>query len=216
MRQHFWSRIVTGVVVLVPIAITFLILQFVFRQLAGILEPLVRRATDLPDALIAAISIASLVVLLYVVGSLARLITAWRIVSLGDAVISRVPLAGTVYSASKQVLSMLAGSGGSGFKRVVWVAFPSPGLRALGFVTASVAGPDGTELLALFIPTAPNPTSGFVALMRSDQAVDAGITVEEAIKAIVSGGMLIPTHIAFPADAGNGAGGIPPTASASA
>ena len=170
MRQHFWSRIVTGVVVLVPIAITFLILQFVFRQLAGILEPLVRRATDLPDALIAAISIASLVVLLYVVGSLARLITAWRIVSLGDAVISRVPL----------------------------------------------AGPDGTELLALFIPTAPNPTSGFVALMRSDQAVDAGITVEEAIKAIVSGGMLIPTHIAFPADAGNGAGGIPPTASASA
>lgn len=98
----------------------------------------------------------------------------------------------SVYSAAKQVVDTLSPSRREAFKSVVWVEFPRPGFRALAFVTGSIRDEDGTECYKLFIPTAPNPTSGFFEIAPCGEVRESALSVEDGIKMIVSAGILAP------------------------
>jgi uncharacterized membrane protein len=176
--------------------LTIVILSIVFRAMASVLAPVFSRVAQIPAEAVDAISVVALVALLYFIGVGARLLLGRRLIALGEAIATRIPLVGTVYGSTKQVVQAVAHTDQKAFQRVVWVGFPQPALRALAFVTGTVEGPSGEAKLLLFVPTAPNPTSGFLVLVAGDEVSDAGISVDEAIRTIVSGGILVPPQLA--------------------
>lgn len=129
------KRVVTGLLVLVPVGVTFIVLRLLFRLMSGILEPLLTRVTgQLPGPALATISVALLLVLLYVVGALTTNLAGRKLIALGESVIARLQVVKTIYSATKQVVDTLPFSNQHAFKSVVWLDFPHPGLKTIGFV----------------------------------------------------------------------------------
>ena len=102
----------------------------------------------------------------------------------------RIPLVKSVYTSSKQLIQVFR-EGKTSYRRAVFVEWPRVGVRAIGFVTAEVES-EGERRVVVYVPTMPNPTSGFALYFREDEVMDAGMTVEEAVKFVVSGGVVIP------------------------
>jgi len=203
------TRIVGGLILALPIAITFwIVLQLYLTLQSVVIVPvtwLIRRIIGaeklegLPgwweNFVSPVIAIACVLALLYFLGlfvstSLARAI---------DWIMSRVPLVTTIYQAVRGVFQSLASpQGGSKFKRVVSVPYPSPTLRVPGFVMKSMRDVlTGQTILSVFVPFAPLPTSGFVLLVPEADVVDIGWSVNEAMQGIVSGGLSMPGAIRF-------------------
>jgi uncharacterized membrane protein len=97
-----------------------------------------------------------------------------------------------VYGVSKQVVAAFQGQGSKAFKSVVFVQFPQPGMRAIGFVTSQMQRADGSTWATVFVPTTPNPTTGFLQLVPQDSLEQTGFTVEEGNKMVMSLGVLVP------------------------
>ena len=112
------------------------------------------------------------------------------------AIFSRIPVIRSIYGLTEQVAGHLSAYDGHEFSRVVLVEWPKPNVYAVGFVTGhcDMKG-DDSKRVAVYIPTVPNPTSGMFALMRLGDVVDTEITVEEAIKLVLSGGIVLPEHM---------------------
>ncbi len=138
---------------------------------------------------------------LYLLGEITRHIAGRRVLAWGEAVIARLPVVKTLYSATKQVMDSLSLSGQQGFKTVVWIEFPRPGLLTIGFVTGKLVSADGRPYYKILVPTAPNPMSGFLELAPCDEVTDADIQVDDAIKMLVSGGILSPPELRLPSRA---------------
>lgn len=220
-KARLRNRLMAGLVLVVPIWITVLLVGFVFGIMRdaslwiieGLLtSPWTAHVLDgigvssdavqadgleaLPSALrwaLSGVSALLTVVVLYVLGMVTTNIVGRRLVHAGEALVDRVPLVKTIYRASKQVLETFAGEAGQTFQRVVSVPFPSPQVRTVGFVTRVTTDPGTGEVLcAVFVATAPNPTTGFVLLVKRSDLVDLDWSVEEAIRVIMSGGVLLP------------------------
>jgi uncharacterized membrane protein len=191
--RHLRRRLVTGLLVLVPTGITILVVRFLFSLTASVLAPAVRLVPGkLPASVISLISVCAFLLLLYAVGALAQLLVGRRLISIAEALVARIPLVKSVYSAAKQVVDTLSPSRREAFKSVVWVEFPRPGFRALAFVTGNIRDADGTECYKLFIPTAPNPTSGFFEIAPCGEVRESALSIEDGIKMILSAGILAP------------------------
>ncbi len=191
------TRVASGVVALVPIVVTVLVIRFVFTFTSGILLPFLDPAlADWPFAWRAAASIVALLIGVYLLGELATHVVGRRVLALGDAVLLRVPFVKVIYGASKQVVTAFQGPGAKAFKAVVFVSFPHPGMRAVGFVTSTITRSDGTIWHTVFVPTTPNPTTGFLQVIPEGDVVETDYTVEEGIKMIMSLGVLVPTRAA--------------------
>lgn len=113
-----------------------------------------------------------------------------------NAILSRIPVVKSIYRVTKQAADNLATYGGHSFKRVVLVEWPRRDVLALGFVTGqcTLQG-DDEDRLAIYIPTVPNPTSGMFALMASSEVVETDIPVEDALKLVLSGGIVLPAEM---------------------
>lgn len=191
--RHVRTRIVSGILVLVPLAITVFILRLVFASLSGFLMPVLKPFVgDLPPWALYAIAVTSTLLLIYAMGALTAFMIGRRLLHLAERVILRVPLVKTIYSASKQVVDTFSASNRDTFKATVIVEFPRPGSFAVGFITGAILDPKGEELYRVFVPTTPNPTSGFLILLPLAQVMHTDISVEDGVKMIVSGGVLAP------------------------
>jgi uncharacterized membrane protein len=183
----------SGIVAMIPLVVTIAVLRFLFSFTASILLPLVDPAVDAwPPAARAALSFAILLFAVYLLGALATNFVGRRILAFGESVVLRVPLVKVVYAASKQVVAAFHRRDARAFKSVVFVAFPHPGMRAVGFVTGQLSDPSGTQWNTVFVPTTPNPTTGFLQLVPDHELVQTGYTVEEGIKMVMSLGVLLP------------------------
>ena len=120
-----------------------------------------------------------------------------RAVSWQNAVLSRIPVVKSIYGVAKQATDSLTSPSGHQFSRVVFIEWPRQGLLALGFITGHCPSPtaDGTDLLVVYIPTVPNPTSGNLAFVTEDKVIETKLTVEEAMKIVFSGGMVLPEQM---------------------
>ncbi len=192
-------RIVSGLLVVVPLGLTAFILRFLYNLTAGRLTPITKRLFDpLPEYVVPVASIVFLVLVVYSVGLVASVVVGRRLIGLIEAIIQRIPLVKTVYGASKQVVQTLSFNDGSAnFESVVVVDFPRPGMKAIAFVTGRSwleDAIDGTvrEHFRVFVPTTPNPTSGYFEMVPTDAVDNPGISVEEAVKMIMSGGLVTP------------------------
>jgi uncharacterized membrane protein len=187
------SRMASGLVVLIPLVVTIAVIRFAFNFTSGILLPFLDPAlATWPATARAALSFAILLGTIYVLGVIATQAVGRRVLALGEAIVLKVPIVKVVYAASKQVVGTFQGQQSQAFKSVVFVEFPHPGLRAIGFVTSRVQREDGSEWNLVFIPTTPNPTTGFLQLIPSAKVVPANMSVEDGVKLVMSLGVLTP------------------------
>jgi uncharacterized membrane protein len=144
------------------------------------------------------------IILLITLGFVTANVVGQRFIRLGEAIVARVPFVKVIYLATKQVVSMIAGGGTRPFKQVVLVPFPTASTRTIGFVTKSVRDESSGETLhSVFLATAPNPTTGFVTVVKHSDVIEVAWTVEEALTTLISGGVLMPDAVTL---ASTGAG----------
>jgi uncharacterized membrane protein len=139
-------------------------------------------------------SVLLTIFLLYAIGLLTANLIGRRVLDWLESLVDRLPLVKTVYRSVKQIVGQFGSEQQQSFQRVALVPFPTPGMRAVGFIT-NVTRDDvtGQELVTLFIPTTPNPTTGFFQILPKSDVVEVPWSVEEAIRAIMSGGILRPS-----------------------
>jgi uncharacterized membrane protein len=193
LGRHVRLRLVSGLFVLVPLGITIFVVRALFLAMAGVVRPFVEVAfPDLNPVVVTVISVVVFILTVYAVGCAAAYLLGKQLIAAAESLILKVPVVKSIYALSKQVIDTFSPASKHQFKAVVLVAFPRPGLRTLGFVTGTIRGTDGREWQKIFVPTAPNPTTGFVLIAAADEVQATSLTVEEAIKMIISGGVLAP------------------------
>lgn len=197
MKVFFKKYFVAGIVVLVPVVVTIWVLKvlivwmdgLIFSLLPHQLRPQYLLGFDIPGA-----GLFVTIAIILLTGVLTRLYIGKKVINLGDRIFARLPFGRAIYQATKQVINSTIVQEGKTGRRVVFVEFPKVGSHAIGFVTGRWADPEqkGGEKskLMVFVPTAPNPTSGFLLVVDESNVIDAGMSTEEASKLLISGGLL--------------------------
>ena len=131
-----------------------------------------------------------LLILLYLVGIITTKILSARIVNLGHKLIERIPVIRSIYSTTRSGVEILSGTQGFESRGVVLVEWPRRGMRVIGLVTSYIERDDGQEMMFVYIPTTPVPSSGFLVLVGHEDVTPIDMTVDDAVKIIISGGIL--------------------------
>jgi uncharacterized membrane protein len=134
------------------------------------------------------VGFAVTIVLIFIIGVVVSNILGRRLLRYGESLINRVPIAHHLYNGIRQIVQAFAAPDKTGFMQVVLVEFPRRGTRTLGFITNETSDESGRKLLNIFIPTSPNPTSGFLQILSEDQVIRTDMSVDDALKMVVSGG----------------------------
>ena len=195
LRNYF----ITGIVVAAPIAITvFLVVKFAYF-VAGIFEPLIP-TTLVPESYLpfAIPSLGLLVAFVFLsfVGALTTNFLGRWLIRTSDRVVSRMPVVRSVYGTLKKIFETVLAQSSKSFREVVLIEYPRPGIWAIGFVTGTAEGEIQSittpELVNVFLPTTPNPTSGFLLFVPRADVLSLHMSVEEGIKLVISGGIMVP------------------------
>ena len=192
-HKSFWthvgkkirSQLMAGVLVLVPVGATVLILKWVFEWVDDILQPIIRTALGRP---IYGLGFGITFLAIWIVGIIASQIGGRRLIQYLESVVYRIPVIRHMVSGIKQILEAFSSPRETGFMQVVLVEYPRKGLRTLAFITNEEFDDAGEKLLNVFIPTSPNPTSGFLHILREHEVTRTDIAVDDALKMIVSAG----------------------------
>jgi len=190
--KHLKGTFIAGLFVVIPIGITLFILKYLFSFTDGILSSYLDRLFIIitgQELHFPGLGIITGAVVIYLAGLLATNVLGNQFLKLGDNLLNRIPLVKSIYSSSKQLTKVFK-EGKSSYRRAVFVEWPRPGVKAVGFVTAEVER-NGERLVVVYVPTMPNPTSGFALFFREEDVSDSGMTVEEAVKFVVSGGAVV-------------------------
>lgn len=201
MRKYF----VTGLLILVPLAITLWVLNLIISTMDQSLLLLPERWR--PAALIGfdIPGLGTILTLLFVflTGLLTRNIIGKQIVHVWEMLLTRIPIVSSIYSSVKQVSDTLFSSSGNAFRKAVLVQYPRQGSWTIAFVTGVPGGDVRNHLVgdyvSVYVPTTPNPTSGFFLMMPRADVVELDMSVDEALKYIVSMGVVAPEHVAMAA-----------------
>ncbi|MBK8199571.1 MAG: DUF502 domain-containing protein [Acidobacteria bacterium] len=193
------ERFVAGMLIALPIVATFVILEFLINlidsRVVPLLPPALRPETYL-DYAVPGFGLIILLLFLTLLGAVATNFLGHYFVSLTDRVLTRVPVVRSVYSVFKQIRDVFQSNSGGQYKEVVMVQYPKEGTWAIGFVAGAAKGEMSHKLgegfIGVFVPTTPNPTSGFLLYVRASEVVKLDMTVEEGAKVIFSGGLVIP------------------------
>ena len=195
---HLQRALIAGTLLLLPVAVTYLVLRLIFDVVDGVLQPGIQVVLDRWDLgawAVPGLGVAVAVALIYLAGFIFANAVGRRLVGWGQAAILRVPLIGTVYSASRRLIESFSGTSETGFKRVVMVQYPRVGAWSIGFLTAVTTTSDGLRLAVVYIPTAPLPNSGWVAVVPVEEVLDTDLTVPMAMQMVFSGGIVSPDVI---------------------
>lgn len=203
--------LLAGVVTVIPIMVTIVVFSFFLGLLSDIGKPKVRLianavrpwSPDLAAALVewpwlqSALAILLTVAMFYVLGWVVSQMVGRKLLGLVEGWLNRIPLVTTVYGATKQMIETFRDDKGD-IQRVVLIEFPREGMRAVGFVTrVMVDDSDHRELAAVYVPTAPNPTGGYLVIVPADSLIPLDWSVDEAMTFVVSGGSTAPGSITF-------------------
>jgi len=188
LRQWFW----TGVLTITPVALTLWVMWRLLVIIDHSLRPSLERIPwvrlHLPGVLVTLAGVALLLLLIAVTGLLARNLIGRAVFGVVARLLNRIPVIKGVYSLSKQIAETLMVDHRSAFKQVILFEYPRRGLWSLGFVTHD---DPSREHLHVFLPTTPNPTSGFLLLVPRAQARMLSLGIEEAVRLVVSGGAVV-------------------------
>jgi len=211
VRGYFFA----GLLIILPLGITVYVIRAILKVMDHVLDimpPPLHPQTYLPFPVPGLGLILSLLVVV-LTGMLAKNYMGRRVVDFGEHLLSKIPLVRPIYSAMKQMTQAMFGETQAAFKRVVLVEFPRQGIYALGFVTGTgaeeIEDRTARRLVSIFLPTTPNPTSGFYLMVPENETVALSMSVEDAFKLLISAGIAAPgnqhPHLPF----GDGAGERP-------
>jgi uncharacterized membrane protein len=200
----------TGLLTLFPIWLVWIVFKFVFVMLSGISAPVIgplmagiaardpRMYSWLAEPWVqTAIALFATVLFIMVIGALARRVVGQKLLGWFESAIARVPLAKTIYGSARQLLDLLQ-TKPDGTQRVVLIDFPHNEMKSVGFVTRILRDEvTGAELAAVYVPTTPNPTSGYLEVVPVDRLTPTDWTVDQAMTFIISGGAVSPDKIPF-------------------
>jgi len=191
----------TGFLVTLPIALTVFILNFLFKSLDA-LSPifthwLILLGAPLPDGYrVPFLGVIMTFVIVFFVGALTTNIFGKKLLQFWEGIVEKIPFVRRIYKGTKQVVSSFATIDTKSFTKVVLVEFPRKGAYAIAFVTGKTRGElqrlTSDNHVNIFIPTTPNPTSGFVIFTDPSEITELDMTVEEGIKYVISGGIVTP------------------------
>ncbi|QHI97836.1 DUF502 domain-containing protein [Xylophilus rhododendri] len=194
-----------GLLTIVPLAITVWVLDWII----GILDQtlLILPAAWQPDRLLGfhlpGFGVLLALLILLVVGAITSNFVGKKLVKWGDAVLGRIPVVRSIYSSVKQVSDTLFSESGNAFRTAVLIQWPREGVWSIGFVTGSPGGDVATYLredfLSVYVPTTPNPTGGYFVMLRRSDCIELDMSVDEALKYIVSMGVVVPVGPTRPA-----------------
>ncbi len=199
--KHLRAKIFTGILVILPLGITFFILKFVFNTLDGILDPLMPRLTVYlfnREYLIPGLGIIGFFLLLYLIGVIATNVLGRKLVNWGDRLFTNIPVVKNIYLSSKQLTDAFSASRKGAFRQAVFVEFPQEGNYVLGFVTNELTDLERQTKVTVFVPTAFIPPQGFLLFLPKEKILPSQLTIEEAIKAIMSVGIVTPHNLSVP------------------
>ncbi len=199
MMMRLRRYLVAGILVWVPLAVTYFLLRFAvgIMDRTLLLLPQQFRPEQLLGFHIPGLGVILTLIVLFITGLLAANFVGRAAVGVWDSMMNRIPVVRSVYSAAKNFAEMVFSDSSQSFKRVLLIEYPRKGLYSLAFLTASelgeVQGRTGEDVVCCFVPTTPNPTSGFIIIVPRKDVTILDMEVDEALKMIISLGVVIPT-----------------------
>ena len=188
MFEQIKRHLIAGLLAIVPIALTFWILRFLFRFLDSFTAPILKNiGIEIPGLGIILTLLFIFLLGLFITNVLGKTIFNW-----GERILTKLPLVNTIYNAVKQITNAFSGKSMKNFKQVIFIQYPRKGLWTMCFVTNQSKNESGDEFYHVFVPTTPNPTSGVFIVIPQKDAVHPDISVEEGLKSIISGGIIDP------------------------
>ncbi len=189
------TRLLVGFMVAFPLVVTIFFARFIFRLMDKWFRPISERIVGEP--LVGVGLVVSLLILL-LLGVVATNVLGGRFLDYFEKKITGLPLLSPIYQGARQITEAIQLHETTEFQRVVLLPFPNQNVRSIGFVTRDFRGPTafGDQATALvFVPTTPNPTSGYLVVVKQVDLTSMDMTVEEGVKLVISGGLLTPTKL---------------------
>ena len=194
ITQNFRSKLFAGLATLLPLYFTFIVVKFLFISLEETSGPLLKKlGFNIPG-----LGIILTIILIYILGLLVTNFLGKKIFELGEKVVKKVPVVNIIYSTLKQITDTFTKGSKDTFKGAIYIQYPRRGLWTMAFISGESISKQGIAYYHVFVPTTPNPTSGFFLLVPQSDSVKTGMSVEDGLKTIISGGLLAPEQNPLP------------------
>ena len=199
LNRRIRNVFITGLLITLPIALTYFILQFLFKNLDALSPVFTKVLIDLgapiPEGYrIPALGLVITLLIVLAVGWFTTNFFGKRLILLGENIVGKIPFVRRIYKGSKQVVQSIAHADTRAFRKVVLIEFPRRGMLAIGFVTGEARGEvqknTCDDVLNVFVPTMPNPTSGFLVFAPPEELTEIDMSIEDGVKYVVSGGIV--------------------------
>lgn len=197
MIKYIRRYIFAGLVVWLPVLITFMVFRFMLDLLDATISILPKEYQ--PDHLVGfhvpGVGIVFSLIILIITGTVVTNFLGQKLFSWGEKLLVKIPLVSSIYNTSKQVIQTIFSSNSQAFRKVLLIEYPRAGIYSLAFLTGdnTIPMPVGhSQLLSVFVPTTPNPTSGFLLMIPREQTWETSLSVDEALKLIISLGVMQP------------------------
>lgn len=198
MLKVFRRYLITGIIIWVPLVVTLLVARFLIRLMdrSLVLIPPAYRPEEVLGFGIPGLGVLLTIAVLVLTGMLGANLFGRKVVHFWESLMSRIPLIRSIYSGAKQVAETVLSDGSTSFKRVMLVQYPRKGVWSMCFQTSTnlqeIQGRTAEEVICVFVPTTPNPTSGFILFVPSSELIELDMTVDEGLKMIISLGVVVP------------------------
>lgn len=206
-RLYLQRYLITGLLTFIPLWLTWTVFAFVVSLLSHVGAPAVTATFALISAMFpeaaewlgqewfrSIVAFAGTIVAIYLLGFAASRMLGQRLLGAFERLIERIPLVHTIYGGSKKLMTMMQNKPG-GTQRVVLIGFPAPTLKTIGFVTRTFVDSAGREMAAVYVPTTPNPTGGYLEVVPVDDLIATDWSVDQAMAFILSGGAAGPEKL---------------------
>jgi len=191
--------LVAGILVWLPLGVTFFLLRFLVGLMDQTLKlvPAQYRPEEWLGFAIPGLGVILTIIVVFLTGLLAANIVGRSVVGGWESLLDRIPIVRSIYSASKNFTEIVFSDSGKAFKKVLLVEYPRKGIYTITFQTATdideIQARTGEDIIACFVPTTPNPTSGFIIVVPQRDVIELDMEVDEAVKLIMSLGVVVPT-----------------------
>ena len=194
ITQTIRAKLFAGVATLLPLYLTYVVIRFLFESLEEMSGPILERfGLGIPG-----LGLILTIILIYLLGIIVTNFLGRKIFNLGESIVKRVPIVSMIYTTLKQITDTFTKGTTDAFDGVVYIQYPRQGLWTMAFISGKSKNKDEVPYFHLFVPTTPNPTSGFFLMIPQADTISTGMTVEEGLKTIISGGLLAPSKNPLP------------------
>ncbi len=215
LRALLRTRLVAGLLTVIPLWVTYVVVRFVFDTMRYFTEPLAQKVADkiieknrhlvptvvrgyFADWVVPILAVLLTLFFLYLLGMFSANVFGRRVIRFVEKLFEKVPMVKTIYRSTKQIVMTIGGRDSMSFQRPVLLEFPRPGMKRVAFLTSVMTDRDsGRKLANVFIPYTPYLTTGYMQIVPLEELSETDWTVEEAAKLIMSGGIITPPEVAF-------------------